>query len=367
MKKLFTIALLMLIATPMMANQQEPTKKVAILDVVDREGNVTYGVELQLRSSLTTAITQTPGYEGYDRVDMNAVFGEHDFQRTGAVSDEQIKKLGEMSGCDFVLITEAAIMDERTMLLTAKVVNVTTGRIEMSSDYQISSNAAGIRKGAQELAAILFGEPEAEKQSHSININLTRSNDDARRAERDAERAERDARRAEEAALREAEKQAKREEAARLDGLKAIEKANRRANPFRKGFTMHVSGFYGLADYDKEGMDQLGGTISAGYMVLPSHLYVGGGVGAGSINYYYWDNSEHDDESYFVIPVFGHLQYYLLNSKFTPYIDAKVGYYIGWDDVMIEPGAGVAIGKFNVGASFNCIDGILMANISFTF
>ena len=43
MKKLFTIALLMLIATPMMANQQEPTKKVAILDVVDREGNVTYG------------------------------------------------------------------------------------------------------------------------------------------------------------------------------------------------------------------------------------------------------------------------------------------------------------------------------------
>lgn len=365
MKKLLTIALSMLIAMPIMANQQDPTKKVAILDVVDREGNVTYGVELQLRSSLTTAITQTPGYEGYDRVDMDAVFGEHDFQRTGAVSDEQIKKLGEMSGCDYVLITEAAIMDERTMLLTAKVVNVTTGRIDMSSDYQIPSNAAGIRKGAQELAAILFGTPETEKQIHTININLSRGDNSAREAERNAERAERDARRAEEAAIREAERQAAREEAARLEGLKAIERTNQRNNAYRKGFKLHVEGFAGGWSYDYEGMTQLGATLSAGYMVIPSHLYVGAGVGGGMLDY--WNDYNNEYDTYGLVPIFGQIRYYVLKSKVTPYVDVKAGYYIGWDDIMIEPGVGVAIGKFSIGASINCIDELFMANIGFSF
>ncbi len=362
MKKLLTIALSMLIAMPIMANQQDPTKKVAILDVVDREGNVTYGVELQLRSSLTTAITQTPGYEGYDRVDMDAVFGEHDFQRTGAVSDEQIKKLGEMSGCDYVLITEAAIMDERTMLLTAKVVNVTTGRIDMSSDYQIPSNAAGIRKGAQELAAILFGTPETEKQTHTININLSRGDNSAREAERNAERAERDARRAEEAAIREAERQAAREEAARLEGLKAIERTNQRNNAYRKGFKLHVEGFAGEVDWGNEGVSQLGASLSAGYMVIPSHLYVGAGVGGGMFEYWGYES-----DICAVVPVFGHLRYYVLKSKVTPYVDVKAGYYIGWDDIMIEPGIGIALGKFTIGASINCIDELFMTNIGFSF
>ncbi|MBR3853367.1 MAG: UvrB/UvrC motif-containing protein [Tidjanibacter sp.] len=92
MKRLLTILLTCLLVLPALA-QGEGVKKVAILEVVDREGTVSYGVKLQLRSSLTAAITQTPGYEAYDRVDMAAIFGEHDFQRTGVVNDEQIKKL----------------------------------------------------------------------------------------------------------------------------------------------------------------------------------------------------------------------------------------------------------------------------------
>lgn len=356
MKKFLTIALLMLLAMPVMASQQESTKKVAILDVVDREGNVTYGVKLQLRSSLTTAITQIPGYEGYDRVDMDSVFGEHDFQRTGAVSDEQIKKLGEMSGCDYVLITEAAVMDAKTMLLVAKVVNVTTGRIEMSSDYQVSNSASGIRSGAQELATILFGKVEQEKESHIVSLNLTRDNE--------AERAEREARRAEEAAIREAEREAQREEAARLEGLRAIERANQSNNAYRKGFKLHVEGFAGGWNVDYEGFLKAVGTISAGTM-LTSHLYVGAGGGIGYWNYS--DDYNYTYESGISIPVFGHLRCYLLKGKFAPYINAKIGYDIGWDEILIEPGFGIAIGKFTVGASLDIMDWALMYNIGYSF
>lgn len=155
MKRLLTILLTCLLVLPALA-QGEGVKKVAILEVVDREGTVSYGVKLQLRSSLTAAITQTPGYEAYDRVDMAAIFGEHDFQRTGVVNNDQIKKLGEMSGCDYVLITEAAPIDANNLIIVAKVVDVTTARVESSEDNMVSLNANGIRKGGQELAKKLF-------------------------------------------------------------------------------------------------------------------------------------------------------------------------------------------------------------------
>lgn len=97
-----------LMGAPLLWAQTEtPTKKVAILEVVDRDNAINYGVKLLLRTTLAKAITQTKGYEGYDRVDMGAIQGEQDFQRTGMVSDEQIRRLGEMTGAAYVLVAEA--------------------------------------------------------------------------------------------------------------------------------------------------------------------------------------------------------------------------------------------------------------------
>ena len=83
--------------------------------------------------SLTYAISNTPGYEGYDRVDMASIMGEQNFQRTGMVSDAQIKKLGEMTGAKYVLIAEAAIYDTQNIIITAKVLDVETGGVANSA------------------------------------------------------------------------------------------------------------------------------------------------------------------------------------------------------------------------------------------
>lgn len=83
--------------------------------------------------SLTYAISNTPGYEGYDRVDMASIMGEQNFQRTGMVSDAQIKKLGEMTGAQYVLIAEAAIYDPQNIIITAKVLDVETGGVANSA------------------------------------------------------------------------------------------------------------------------------------------------------------------------------------------------------------------------------------------
>ena len=78
MKRLLTIFLSLCCLS---AIAQTEVKKVAILETVDKMGNVPYGVLLQVRSSLTYAISSNAGYEGYDRVDMAAITGEQNFQR----------------------------------------------------------------------------------------------------------------------------------------------------------------------------------------------------------------------------------------------------------------------------------------------
>ena len=130
MKKLL---ILLLSVFSLSVYAQTDVKKVAILETVDKMGNVPYGVLLQVRSSLTYAISSNAGYEGYDRVDMAAITGEQNFQRTGMVSDEQIKRLGEMTGAAYVLIAEAAIYDDQNIIIAAKILDVETGGVMSST------------------------------------------------------------------------------------------------------------------------------------------------------------------------------------------------------------------------------------------
>ena len=130
MKKLL---ILLLSVFSLSVYAQTDVKKVAILETVDKMGNVPYGVLLQVRSSLTYAISSNAGYEGYDRVDMAAITGEQNFQRTGMVSDEQIKRLGEMTGAAYVLIAEAALYDDQNIIIAAKILDVETGGVMSST------------------------------------------------------------------------------------------------------------------------------------------------------------------------------------------------------------------------------------------
>lgn len=149
MKKVFLLSCLLLSALLTFAQE---TKKVAILEVVDREGKVSYANKLILRSNLAKAITNTPGYEAYDRTDMDAILGEQNFQRTGMVSNDQIRRLGEMTGAQYVLVAEAVVVDANTMYITAKLLDVVTARTEMTDNQMMGNSAKDIQRGCQLLA-----------------------------------------------------------------------------------------------------------------------------------------------------------------------------------------------------------------------
>lgn len=158
MKRLFILVPILLALGLTIVAQN--TNKVAILEIVDKNDNVDYGVKLQLRAFLTYAINRTPGYEGYDRVDVSSIIGEHNFQRTGLVSDSQIKKLGEMTGANSILVAEAARYgaDANRIIITVKIINVETALIQNSSRPKTAStDDVAMEKACTELAAELLG------------------------------------------------------------------------------------------------------------------------------------------------------------------------------------------------------------------
>ena len=129
-------------------------KRVAILETVDKEDKLTYANKLILRASLTQAITNTPGYEVYDRTDIDAIMSEHSFQRTGMVGEEQIKKLGEMTGADYILVAEAVVVDAKNIFVTAKLLDIVTSRTIVTEMMQIDTEH--MQTGCVALAKKIF-------------------------------------------------------------------------------------------------------------------------------------------------------------------------------------------------------------------
>lgn len=153
MKKVLLILLLGAIMLPAFSQ----AKKVAILETVDRDGSVSYAHKLMLRANLAKAITNTPGYEAYDRTDMDAILGEQNFQRTGMVSDDQIKRLGEMTGAEYILVAEAVKVDDANLFITAKILNVETAQTERTDNALMNMSATDIQHGCESLANKLLG------------------------------------------------------------------------------------------------------------------------------------------------------------------------------------------------------------------
>ena len=178
MKRMILCLGLLLSVMPLLMAQSEPsTKKVAILEVVDRDNTVNYGVKLLLRTALSKAITQTPGYEGYDRVDMSAIQGEQDFQRTGMVSDEQIKRLGEMTGAAYVLVAEVAQIDATTMIVTAKILDVETAKLDRTDYEQMGMDAQKMANGCRVMANRLLRVSTSDMRVSTSDMRVSTPND----------------------------------------------------------------------------------------------------------------------------------------------------------------------------------------------
>lgn len=164
MKRFFIFACLLLSAVMTFAQ----TKKVAILEVVDREGKLSYGNKMMLRANMARAVANTTGYEAYDRTDIDAILNEHDFQRTGLVSEDQIQQVGNMTGVSLILVTEGALIGNNSMFVSAKILNVETAKVEMMDNITMSLESMAMQQGCTTLANRLFGASSGGNANNNI-------------------------------------------------------------------------------------------------------------------------------------------------------------------------------------------------------
>lgn len=105
-------------------------KKIALLE--PRVGDGSTGVsgmeKAMVRGELRKAIVNHTGYEAFTRADIDKLMAEQDFQRTGLVSDDQIKEIGIMSGADYICVSTLNKTNTE-FYLEAYLVNVESAQI----------------------------------------------------------------------------------------------------------------------------------------------------------------------------------------------------------------------------------------------
>lgn len=168
MKTRFILFFFLLMAGVVSAQE---VKRVAILETVDKENQIDYAYELLLRSNLSNAITSISGYEAYDRTDIDAIMSEQSFQRTGLVSNDQIKRLGEMTGANYILVAEIAKSGQQIIILS-KLLDVETARTIMA-DHEITT-FNNIQEACERLAKRMFHEEVMEEPKVETNFELVR-------------------------------------------------------------------------------------------------------------------------------------------------------------------------------------------------
>ncbi|MBR1962419.1 MAG: hypothetical protein IKA26_05635 [Alistipes sp.] len=153
-KFILLVALFALVSTTTVSAQFYNRKKVAITEVVDKSGDVSNGTKTFIRSALTDAITNSEGYEGYAQISFVSL--EMNFDRTGNISSTTLTYVKKQL-CEYILVTEVTPLDKKTVLLSARIVNTSTGKIVASSSVRTYADVDYLRSACNNLAYKLVG------------------------------------------------------------------------------------------------------------------------------------------------------------------------------------------------------------------
>lgn len=135
---------------------QNTKQKVAVYVTGETEA----GYKKVIGSKLVSGITRSDKYSAVERTAdfLAALVEEQDYQTSGAVSDNQIVKLGQQFGVRYVLVADISEVFE-SMFISARMIDVQTGQITCSSESSATVNSMqGLTGLSEEIILGLFGE-----------------------------------------------------------------------------------------------------------------------------------------------------------------------------------------------------------------
>jgi len=138
----------------------EREKQSVAVYMADEERESIKGAYKILGGELARAISVSDRYIAVNRTEaiLEILGSEHIYQRSGAVSDEQIASLGEQIGAQYLCIAEISEVKGGTYYLDVRLVDVVTAKTVSSATA--GSNLADINemiRAARELARALMG------------------------------------------------------------------------------------------------------------------------------------------------------------------------------------------------------------------
>lgn len=149
-KKLFLIVSLLLMCLMPTALQAQ-RKSIAVLETFCVDGNISKAYLKMIEGCIETGIVNNNRYESYNRSQIAAIIREHNFQTSGLVNSSEVRRLGVLSGVDYVLVTEATLLDSM-IYVSAKALNVETGEYDISENALMAMNAVAINDSCKRLA-----------------------------------------------------------------------------------------------------------------------------------------------------------------------------------------------------------------------
>lgn len=131
--RLLSICVALWLFVPQFVNAQ---KRVALLEPRSGEDVVVGSMEKAIvRGELRKAIVSVNGYDAVTRTDIDQLMKEQDFQRTGLVLEEDIHRLGQMAGADYLCVSTIT-KSSYAYYIEAYLIDVETGTIlEPASQY----------------------------------------------------------------------------------------------------------------------------------------------------------------------------------------------------------------------------------------
>lgn len=132
-------------------------KSVAVMEPIDRQNNVPSYLLSAIRITMETAISHSSEFEAYDRSSLDKVKEEQLFQHSGEVDDSQITALGQLTGVDYILVSEVSGGDGYVMI-SAKVLDVERGHYNRALDSRfVEMRPQEVQETARDLAKKIFG------------------------------------------------------------------------------------------------------------------------------------------------------------------------------------------------------------------
>lgn len=130
------------------------SKRIVVLEPIDKEQNIPYSIVMMVRSDLTKVISSISGYEGYDCVNMAEIMDEYVFD--SLVEEERIRHIGEITKADYLLVSEIVKYDEKSVFITAKIVDVKTAVTEGSENALMGMTPQNLQHGCESLVKKLL-------------------------------------------------------------------------------------------------------------------------------------------------------------------------------------------------------------------